>query len=186
MILPVLWSVEPFWRFRFGQVFEARLGYLAIDMESYSRNLQFESIPPRTTHVFFAYNPANRQLLKIWKRHYFIVENRLARWMSFTFLPVMENTRFYLRFPTSAQAADVLSHGHSVLRLTAEEEELGQELLGEMGIGPDDWFVRFHARDPSYLHTRDTAAKTDYRRSFRDTSITNMIPAMKWVTDQGV
>ncbi len=114
MILPVLWSVEPFWRFRFGQVFEARLGYLAIDMESYSRNLQFESIPPRTTHVFFAYNPANRQLLKIWKRHYFIVENRLARWMSFTFLPVMENTRFYLRFPTSAQAADVLSHGHSV------------------------------------------------------------------------
>jgi len=185
LFIPVLWAIEPFWRFRFGEVFEARVGHLAIDFECYARTQQFEPIPRRTTHIFLVWNPANQQLMKMWKRHLCIIESRWLRWASFTFMPILEETRFYLEYNRFDDAADILSLGRPVLRFTEEEEKLGREKLREMGIGPDDWFACFHSRDPSYLHTRKTATPTGFHRSMRDTSISNMTDAMQWVVEQG-
>ncbi|MCH8149875.1 MAG: hypothetical protein IH987_18155, partial [Planctomycetes bacterium] len=47
----------------------------------------------------------------------------------------------------------------TVLGFTEKEEERGNKLLAEMGIGPKDRFVCFHTRDPAYLNVRRVTGK---------------------------
>ena len=183
--LPILWLIEPFWRFRFARSFEDRIGHLAADFEVYARDMKSTGMPPRTTHIFLAWRPANRQLLTMWKRHIFIVENYLLRKAFEAAYLILKRTRFLLVPPLHFENHEVLSQGTPTLSFTEQEEQKGRRELEKMGLGPDDWWVCFHARDPLYLNARSTAGKAEYRANIRDCSIQNYIEAMEWVAAQG-
>lgn len=188
LFVPVLWVIEPFWRFRFSTACHDRIGHLAADLEVYSRDLELSGgLPARTTHVFIAWRPANQQLLTMWKRHLLIIQNYLASKVFIAALPILKTTRFYNNHRLHSQALDVLANGEPTLFFTEEEIIRGQEELQTMGIGPNDWWVCFHSRDVSYLSFRTSTgqASRDLPASIRDCSIENYIPAMKWVVEQG-
>ncbi|MHA1598899.1 MAG: TIGR04372 family glycosyltransferase [Alphaproteobacteria bacterium] len=178
--LPVLWLVEPFWRFRFSAMHEDHIGNLSKEIEDYARHIRANGMAPRTTHVFMAWNPSNRQLLAMWKRHLTIIESYLLRRASRVFLPILEQTRFFCDIRGHQEMTDILMDGPSVLCFTDEEEQRGRRALAEMGVGPDDWFVCFHSRDSGYY-----AERFARKASFRDCDIGNYIPAMQHVVAEG-
>jgi len=186
LLVPFLWIIEPFWRIRIRHVDEDRIGHLSMEMECYGRHIQLNPIPPRTTHIFIAHKPANRQLLEMWKRHFLIIESYLLSRASQVFLPLLKNTRFFLSEGATFQNSRIsLSLGKPVLTFTEEEEKRGKNHLAKMGIGPNDWFVTFHARDSAFLDGHTSGVETELTRNYRNCSIESYIPAMKWITEQG-
>ena len=183
--LPMLWLIEPFWRIRIAALPEDHIGNLAPSPDAYARLIQVKGMPPRTTHIFLAWNPANKQLLKMWKRHLNVIENYVVRRASMVFLPILVNTRFHNNYRQYQDQGYANWAGKPVLRFTEEEEERGRKGLAEMGIGPDDWFVCFHSRDPAYMSGRDTAATVEAHYSIRDSSIKDYVSAMNWISEQG-
>jgi len=183
--IPLLWAIEPFWRVRINNLPEDRIGHLSLDMEIYARDIQSKGMPPRTTHIFLTYNTANRQLLEMWKRHLFVVENYLLRKASMVFLPILKKTRFGINYRRIRDASDTLSAGKATLHFSDEEHVRGKKALLDMGIGPRDWFVCFHARSPQYLFDHSTSVQNTQGLSIRDCSTENFIPAMKWIVEKG-
>jgi len=62
--------------------------------------------------------------------------------------------------------------------MTADEKDRGKNMLAEMGIGDNDWFVCFHNRESGYL------PEFDYH-SYRDCKIEHFIPAMSYILENG-
>jgi putative glycosyltransferase (TIGR04372 family) len=83
----------------------------------------------------------------------------------------------------------MLDRFSSHLSFTPEEEELGQSELRKLGIGPEDKFICFHARDSGYLDSarpRDTVLHGDWsHQNVRDASIQNQIPAAEKMVELG-
>ena len=68
LVLPALWLMEPFYRLRFGTMYTQRFGQLVTNAELILRTLQLDGIPKRTFYLCFGWEPANRQLMEMWKR----------------------------------------------------------------------------------------------------------------------
>jgi putative glycosyltransferase (TIGR04372 family) len=183
--LPILWLIEPFWRIRLGEFLEDRIGHLAANTEFYVRLSERDGWPRRTTALWFAWNPANRQLLDMWKRRLNVIESLWLRRIFIAVRPILARTRFCAMLPMIPYDwHEVMFTGRPALRFTAAEEEQGRRQLAAIGIGPTDWFVCFHARDRAYLSTREGFGEkrhTDYL----DSSIDNYIPAMQWIASLG-
>jgi len=156
-ILPVLYILEPFLRVRIGLMHTQRIGHLAANTEMFFRKLQINGKPPRTVYYLFGWDPANRQLFDMFLRLRLKGANfRESQWGTrfvSSWLPLLKKTRFW--FPNRITAAEFHEYAHSksVVRFTDDEDRKGLDGLAEMGIGPDDWFVCFHARDASYLRS---------------------------------
>ncbi|MBL4759653.1 MAG: TIGR04372 family glycosyltransferase [Mariprofundaceae bacterium] len=69
-------------------------------------------------------------------------------------------------------------------KFSEEDEEKGQNALLEMGIGPDDWFICFHARTSTYLDSLNVKRDWSYH-DYRDSSIKNFYKMVDKVVEQG-
>jgi len=183
--LPILWLME-FWRpIRIGELMEDRIGHLASNTELYARLARRRGQPTSRT-IFVAWNPANRPLLEIWKRYIPIVESRLACHFIVGCRPLIKRTRFFEQLPDIPVIEDdAYLNDPPIIRFSEQEEERGRAGLKAMGVQPDDWFVCFHARDPSYLADRKGFGAAQYRSSYLDCSIDNYVLAMQWIVEQG-
>ena len=184
--IPVLWVFEAIYPIRIGELLEDRVGHLASNTELYVRLARQSAEKPAGKTIFFAWNPANRPLLEIWKRYLPIVENKSARRFFIACRPFISRTRFYCPLPN----IPVIEHEAylnepPVIQFTRAEDERGRAGLLAMGVSPDDWFVCVHARDPSYIAYRKGFGKAENQSSYLDCSIENYIPAMQWIAKQG-
>ena len=184
--IPVLWLIEPIRRVRMGPLPEDRIGHLGPNVELFCRRRQMYGSPPRTKYIFFAWNPANRHLLKMWKRHLPIVENIWMQRFIMACLPTLRKTRFFQPLPCRFDEHEEMSLGPATLKFTAEETEAGYAALAEMGIARDQPFFCFHSRDPAYLHGRAGFYSATFHRDYRDSDIANYLPAVRHLTDQGM
>lgn len=183
--LPVLWLIEPFWGIRFGELLEDRIGHLAANTELYVRLGDRDGWPRRTTVLWFAWNPANRWLLDMWKRRLNVVESLWLRRVFIAIRPILKRTRFYVALPAIPYDwHEVMFTRPPALSFTAAEEEQGRRQLAAMGIGPTDWFVCFHARDSAYLLTRRGFGEARHS-NYLDSSIENYFSAMQWIATLG-
>lgn len=185
LIVPCLVLLWPFRRVKFGAIREDRIGHLGPNTEIFLRRLQVEGRPKRTTYVFFVWNPANRQLLEMYKRVMPIFESRFWRRFFMDVEPILSRTAFHQPLPCTFKEHEIMAKGKPSLYFTQAEEEAGQEMLRNMGIGPDDWFVCFHARDSAYLFEREGFNKGSGKLDFRDCRIETYLDAAQWITDQG-
>src|SRR5262245_896465 len=95
VVLPVLYLLEPFVRFRFGLLYNQRIGHLSVNTDVFLRKQQVFGRRPRTFHIFFLWDPANQTLADMFKRRMTIVQNRHAVRIYYTILPILERTRFH-------------------------------------------------------------------------------------------
>ena len=184
-VLPILYAIEPFVRIRLRSLGEDRIGECSMRNEVFERRLRRDGSPPRTIFIYIMWNPANRQLADMWKRKWLVVE---SKWVTRLFLacqPLLMKTRFFNPFPVAETEHELLSTTTPVLEFTREEEEEGQRRLREMGVGPEDWFVCFHARDSRYFTHRPGFIARDVKNEYRNCSIENYLPAVDWIAEQG-
>ncbi len=189
-VLPLLWALEPFWPVRLGILRYQRIGHLAGNCDIFLRELQLSGNPGNLHYFLFGFSAANQQLFDMWKRLDFpkvwMLESKLAVRVLFAWRPLLSRTRFWDPQHVKATEYHVYANTEPLLQFTAEEEERGQRLLREMGIGEDDWFICFHARDPAYYREwRPELEKHWQRTDFRNVDISLYYDAVKKIADLG-
>jgi len=156
-VLPALYFLEPFLRVRIGLMRTQRIGHLAANTEMFFRKLQINGMPPRTVYFLFGWDPSNRQLFDMFLRLRQKGANfRESLWgtrLVSSWIPLLRKTRFWCPNRSSQAEFHEYSQSKPVVRFTDDEERKGLHELAKMGIGPEDWFVCFHARDASYLRS---------------------------------
>lgn len=183
-VLAALWLRESFRPVRIGYLISERIGHLAMNTDLFLRRRQLGEVHPMARHVFLADAPANRQLLDMFKRHLTILEEGWPAKLLKACLPLLRPTRFFVELPFRSREYREMSSTKATLAFTEEEEARGREGLARMGIGPDDWFVCFHARDSSYLRKERPGEDWDYH-SYRDCDTRNFLPAARYVAERG-
>lgn len=185
-VLPILYAIYPIWRFRFGHLPSDRIGHYAGNAFMFLRGVSEAKGLKRSTEFYAQGTPCNLALGEVVHRylspHVTILKSLYWARIYFMILPILKKTRFYCYMPWNNYGYKVLNtNGH--FKFTEKEEKNGQDLLRKMGIGPDDWFVCFHARDASYLYMKHGAPNVNH--DFRDGNILNYQEAMNWITAQG-
>jgi putative glycosyltransferase (TIGR04372 family) len=184
--LPVLYLIEPFRKVRLGILYTQRIGHLAGNCDLFLRQRQLASDDDKTVYAFFGWDPANRQMLTMLKRHMPIIEHRMLTRVLFYIRPILSRTRFFQSLSWSNHDYEFFSKGRATLTFTDAEEEEGRRCLREMGIGAEDWFVCFHARDSAYLNAWRPEHRELWRtRDFRNSNIVNYLAAADFVTSMG-
>lgn len=187
-VLPGLYILEPFYRIRLGIVTTQRFGELAANMDFFVRHQQHYGNPPRTAYLLFGWEPSNRQLFRMFKRlaRLNVLETRWGTWLLFALRPILTRTRFWHSFRWDNAHYFLFNNTKSELRFTEAEEKDGKARLAEMGIGENDWFVCFHAREDSYYRQWRPEAEDMWRAvDFKNTRIENYLKAAEYITSLG-
>jgi putative glycosyltransferase (TIGR04372 family) len=72
------------------------------------------------------------------------------------------------------------------LKISAEENEIAYQWLGNLGIGKQDKIACIIIRDSNYLENTPLHSQNDWSyHSYRDTNINSYIDAMEWLTSKG-
>ncbi|MBA4318687.1 MAG: hypothetical protein C0412_09820 [Flavobacterium sp.] len=182
LIVTIIW---PFQKIKFCAMSFHRIGHLAANTELFLRRLRSGYYKLDCLYIgcnASGKNPANRQLLNMFKRNFAIIENKFFGETIFSF-PIRKS-KFYDEMPFNSNEYYEFNNLPPTLFFTLEEEEKGRQELEKMGIGPDDWFVCFHARDGTYLNETEKGVDWSYH-DYRDCNIENYLPTMEYITKKG-
>lgn len=186
VVVPILCLCEPFRRIRLDILVGNRICHLAANLELIMRRLQLDGEPRNTTHIFFVWNPSNRQILTMWQRHFWIIESRLLCHVMTAAMPILKKTRFIAPYPWHDSDHREWTLGKPTLEFTASEEARGSAALRSLGIEESDWFICFQSRDPSYERSRNGfGAPSLPFWSNRDCHIENYLGAVEFIASQG-
>ena len=188
VVLPVLYLIEPFYRIRLAIIPTQRLGELAANMDFFVRRQQLFGNPPRTVYLLFGWAPSNRQLFKMFHRlpELNVFESRWGAWLLFAWRPILNKTRFWHSMRWDYAEYFLFNNTKTPLRFTKAEEKEGKARLAEMGIGENDWFVCFHARDDAYLRQWRPKFNAVWDKvDFKNTRIENYLKAAEHITSLG-
>ena len=189
-ILPILYLIEPVYRIRLGTMYTQRIGHLALNTETFIRKHRYTGFHKRTIYIFAGYDPANKQLMKMWRRlegdPVIFTESKLLSRIFFAWRSILIETRFWDRQSTNFVEYTLFSKTEPVLHFTEEEEQAGIQALKDMGLPPSSWFVPIHVRDGAYLTSwRPELEKYWKRVEQRNCSIENFLDAAKYIADLG-
>jgi putative glycosyltransferase (TIGR04372 family) len=188
VIVPVFSVVERLVCVRITPHYTMRIGALAASCHWHLARLKQGPIQPPERRVFFGAAPCNRQLFTMIKRVLPTVENRpLAAFYQYAAdelhrSPVFRPLRTNIRFDRLETCNELVSGSGPVLSFTPDEEARGRALLASMGIGADDWFVCFQARESAYQH-HNTGGADHY--AHRNAPLESFLPAARQITARG-
>lgn len=184
--LPLLWLAEPFFGVRIGLLYTQRIGHLAANTDVFFRALPERDKGKRRTYLLTGWDPANRQLFEMFKRDCGIIESQFLTWYAFACREKLKRTRFWQPLPFDATEYKLYNTTSPVISFTDDEEHRGREALAAMGIGHDDWFVGFHARDAAYLDKWRPEHSSFWRsKDFKNADITTYLKAAEHIAGQG-
>lgn len=185
--LPFLYLLKPFVFIKFCLIPNQRIGHLVGNTDTFLRNLKNEPGSQRAFYLFFIWDPANQQIVEMFKRELTIIQSKALTRLYYAIRPILIKTGFFVRIRSTLvphmRAANLYP---AVLTLNAREEEVGRRHLDDMGVGEDDWFACFHARDSRYLDVwrpqyKNLWGKSDYRNS----DINEFTEAANYLTSLG-
>src|SRR3989344_3905964 len=138
---------------------DRRIGHLAADTELFLRRLKAGSIKSAgITFVGIATtDPANKQLLEMFKRQIKIIQLPYIKFLDFIVRSILSDKSvfaksiFYQKKPHHFDGVHEFNNIPTTISFTKEEEERGKKLLRKMGIKEGGWFVCIHARDTAYM-----------------------------------
>ena len=186
IVVPVLYLLEPFVRFRFGRMYTQRFGHLAQNHDIFLRTLQRDGHPKRTVFFIAGWDPCNKQLFEMIRRAGPFIENRWAARVVHAWKPMLQKTRFWEPMYIVGDEQKLFNETQPAIAFTAEEIEFGKARLREMGIGEDDWFVCIHSRDSSYLMSHRPELAAHWKKGdHRNTAIDTYLLAANYIADQG-
>jgi len=191
IVIPLLWICEPFIRIRLGYISNQRIGHMTVNTEIFLRRKLLFGWPRRTLYLFTTADPANRQMMKMYKRQLHIFESRFLSHVYFACRDILQKTRFYQPITWSMkdktpQTIAVINDPVQTVSFTRDEEAQGRALLERMGLGADDWYACFHARDNAYFYKwRPQLAEHWEKTKLRNADIEDFRGAMNEVTEAG-
>ena len=178
----LLTIINIFKEVRIGFLFNRRFGHLALNTDLHLRRLQLGATPNNVFYIFFAYEPANQQLVRMFQREMNIINNEF---LSKLFSPIcFFRTKFCYELPFNANEFKEFNDASSSLNFTKGEEEFAKSELKKMNINENDWYVCIFARDNKY---GETAFPTMNQSSeeHRNADIDDYIKAVKFIVDKG-
>ncbi len=192
-LIAALYLLEPFWRIRITHFSVDRLGHIALAPHIYLALRKLHGLPRRTTEILLAGNPANHQLLRMWKRVLPLIDNRALSALWHHNKPLLTRTRFHVVHDHNLENHTEVSAFGTFLSFTPDEREQGRALLRSMGIGETDWWVCMMVRDSSYSWARlpeSDKKKWTYEKYAAHTrhyhpDIDDFIPAAMEVVERG-
>ncbi|ARJ66509.1 hypothetical protein WV31_12945 [Magnetospirillum sp. ME-1] len=183
--LGALWLIEPFHKLRFIWLLDGRIGHLAMDTDLFLRRFALNGKPARSTLIFLATNPCNRQLVMMFARKNPTVVSPWLEWMFATLREFLARTRFFIPVISKSDEHREFSLTAPSLSFLPEEERRGRSELERMGVGASDWFVCLHTRDQAYLQSMGYPTESGGANDHRNCSIENYLPAADYIAKQG-
>lgn len=190
IICPLLWLISPVVRIRLGYISNQRIGHLTLNTEAFIRRRTVDGWPKRTIYLFTTADPANRQMLEMYKRRLNIFESKFISHIYFACRDLLKKTKFYqpITWSLSDQTAENIqgfSKPIETVTFTPEEEQRGKRLLEQMGIESNAWFACFHARDLAYFLKWRPELKDHWEKTtFRNADIEDFRGAMTHVAQK--
>ncbi len=191
IIVLFLYIIKPFKFVKLFLLVDERIGHLADHTELLLRRMQLGIIKSEgITFVGIAgRTPANKQLLKMFKREITIIQIPKPEFVRvflrsvFSEKSLFGKSVFYQPVTCRVNEYYEFNYGKPSLSFTPEEEKGGKELLQKLGIPAGAWFVCFHSRDPVYLFKKYGKKTRDY--DIRDANIKNYLKAAEYITSCG-
>lgn len=186
ILFPILWIVLYlvgfFKKIKIGFLYHERLGHLAHNTDLFLRKKSIGLIPDNNIYIFFVYSPANRQLVKMFKRNMLLFE---SEFFSKLLSPIsIFNTRFYAELPFSGNEYEIYNKSAKQLNFTENEISIGKERLKVMGVDEKDWYVCIFSRDHAYY--KAVSPETDISYSdHRNANINTYELAIKHIVNLG-
>ena len=178
--------LRPLVLIRFGGLRSDRIGHFAPETELYLCERDAGMYGKRTVDVFYyTSRVCNRQLAKMWSRTIFVT--RFARWPDALNRLVPGGEKNVVPRRTRDGIYDIYGLAmHTLPHLTFnyQEENLGREALGQMGIPEGTPFICFAARDSAYLKPKYPRDDLHYH-DFRNSTIDNYVPAAEYLVKRG-
>jgi len=142
------------------------------------KSILFPPFKPVISRHPWKLNTCNDYLTHLWKQRFWVITNPLIAFLLYPILggPYLKKPLFfrkhwlfhqnqywelkagnrlfdiqaeyYKKFPTFSPA-------ESMLKIPTADEEKGRKVLSQWGIGKEDWFVCFYAREPGFYDFRD-------------------------------
>ena len=176
--------LRPFIHIKIGSIITERIGHLALNVDTFVRRKK-QNPSDRAVYILLAYDPCNRPLLEMWRKHIRIIESFVLRSLFLEVENLWRKTPFYEPLEMMANEYELYQETNPVLEFTDEQERDGRAGLVSMGIDPDkDWFVCVFARSSKYLEEAYPNIDWSYH-NFRDADINNFIPAIQAIIDRG-
>ncbi len=155
----------------------SRIGHLASETEMALRLTKNSDRRDYYIGLAFMFTACNRQLLTMYRRQLPIIESVLLEKIILT--TFLKRTEFVYNRPLNDKNYDEFNNYSPVLSFTAAEEARGRRELAALGIGENDWFVCFHARDRAYLGPDSS------HHDHRDADIENYLAAAEDIVKRG-
>ena len=179
---------------RLGKIRSSRIGHFAGNTQLLLC-LKNETCKKRNKYLDIYFHEeiiSNHYLLKIWKRHFFIMPKFFSNYLYLvhTSLEYLADIFPYLQKIiidyglTDIDYRNSLSRHPKDIYLTDSENEMGKNLLQEMGIPPNSKIVLLHVRDSAYLKKSFPDQDFSYH-DYRDSDIDNFKKAANYLVSEG-
>lgn len=168
-------------------IFSDRIGHLAIEPDTLLKAQTLGLIKTRKWFILApAHRVANQHLMSYWRQYFTIFDGPMSCFLlnAITVWPLLrfDAGQFINNSKGTQQAYHIntLWQGRDpILTLTAEDADWGEQQLRALGIPADAWFVSVHAREGGFSPVDEVL------HSHRNGEISNLMPAMKAMTDRG-
>ena len=166
-----------------------RIGHLVVDPDSFLKEhyLLHGSFPrciliaPRSLYGL----PVNQSILGYWKKYFIVIQNPvLARLLSpLCFHPLLKSDEKYAATQGGTSSVYEINarwgDRDPLLKITDQDLNAGRNILMQMGLQENDWFVCVHMREGGF------SPSDEHFHGHRNANIETFIPAIQYIIDQG-
>ena len=129
--------------------------------------------------------PVNQTVLDYWKKYFVVIQNPIIVKMLFPlcFHPLLKSDEKYAATQEGTSSVFEINNRwedrEELLKLTEADLRTGQNILKQMSLKENDWFVCVHIRDNGF------SPSDDKLHEHRNVDIETFLPAIKYIINQG-
>lgn len=179
----IIRAISPIFTIRVQEIFSSRLGHFASEPDMYLSARAILHQSPRTLDLFYfdEYGACNAQLAAMWKRR--LIISPIFRYLDRAIRLLPGWHRHQVPWNDIA-GTDLRSKTAPFLALSDAEHIQGEARLEEIAGADHRPVVCVFNRDTRYLAERYPGKDWSYH-DYRDSNISNYVPAMEWLAESG-
>ncbi|MBT5492125.1 TIGR04372 family glycosyltransferase [bacterium] len=178
----LLFIINLVYKVKIGFLYNERLGHLVLNTDLFLRRIQLGLIPNDVKYIFFVYNPANKQIVTMFKRVLTVIESEFFCKILAPF--AIFKTRFYQQLPFLGNEYYEFNQANKSLFFTKEEIGIGNKKLQQMGLKNEDWYVCIFSRDHTYYNKFSPNTDVSFS-THRNSDINTYNLAVEYILQKG-
>jgi len=189
-ILILIRLISPFFIIRFGELVSSRIGHLAANTELYLCEKDSNINVPNKPYIdifYLRYKPyCNKFLIDKWDEILHIYPKWLIHpiYIINRFIPYGEKHTIGSNSQHDRDIHNLLDNTKQHLFLSKDENQIGLDILKEMGIPVNSRIVCLLVRDSAYLSSKIPSCNWNYH-NYRDNNVENYLLAAEYLVEQG-